>query len=334
MMSARAGLRPGTFLRLSSVSWARSVTRWRICAGDAEAPHRLASLAFAGHDHRRQCRERAARAVEHAGDKRQLADAALEHAVDVFAELLELIGRRHAGGVALFGDADRTERRGVDLIDQSARGEDDFGAASADVGHRHLATRDVERPLHAQEREPSFFVRRDHFDVEVELAMDTLAKLGAILGISDGAGGNRRDAGDAVADGDRLEAAKRRNRGVDRGVRKFAGGDHRRRQPSVLALFVEHAVAARGQHLGHDQPHAVRADVDRGDARSRRGSAVAYGIFGIHHDICPERPNRELPTRLYVKHAVPEATCLPNTINICWWRWFVKGSCRSIVGEA
>ena len=146
-MSARAGLRPAIFLALFERELGEVGDEVaNLCAGDAEAPHRLAGLAFAGHDHRRQRGERAARAVEHAGHERRLADFALEHAVDVLAEPLELLRGRDAGRVALLGDADRAERRRVDLIDQAARGEDDFRAAAADVGHGHLAARDVERP--------------------------------------------------------------------------------------------------------------------------------------------------------------------------------------------
>ena len=36
-------------------------------------------------------------------------------------------------------------------------------------------------------------------------------------------------------------------------------------QARVFALFIQHAVAAGGQHLGHHEPNAVGSNIDRGD---------------------------------------------------------------------
>ena len=235
------------------------------------------------------------------------------------------LGRRDAGGVALLGNADRAERRRVYLIDKSARGENDFGAAAADVGDGDFAARDVERPLHAQERQPGLFVGGNHFDVEVELAADALAKLGAVLGVADGAGGDGRDAADAIAVGDREKAAERGDRGFDGGVAQLAGGHERGGQPSVFAFFVEDAVAARGEHLGHDQPDAIRADVDRGDAGGRAGVPASAVCSESTMTSAHNRPNRESLPDYTSGTGAPRVAAIPFGPNIRLRRRFVKG---------
>ena len=133
------------------------------------------------------------------------------------AESFELLGSRNARRVALLGDTNRAELGSVNLIDQPAGSEDDLGAAAADVGDGHFAAGDVERPLHAQEGEPGLFLGRDHVDFQIELVADAAAKLGTVLGVADGAGGDGGNPADAVTGGDRAEAAQ----GVDGG---FDGG--------------------------------------------------------------------------------------------------------------
>ena len=111
------------------------------------------------------------------------------------------------------------------------------------------------------------------------------------------AGADRANLVRAVAGGDREEIAQHVDRRVGRLGIEPAGLRHRRGQPRVLALFIEHAIPARGQHLGHDQPNAVRPDINRRDAApgvaasdgrrswfrheiSLRLSAISYSAFG------------------------------------------------------
>ena len=61
------------------------------------------------------------------------------------------------------------------------------------------------------------------------------------------------------------------------------GLDERGGQPCVLAFFVQHAIATRRQHLGHHQPNAVGADVDRRNAGAG-GRAPGRLLNIIRHD--------------------------------------------------
>ena len=88
MMSARCGLEALHFaapLQRHLRQVGHQVTNLR--PRHAEAPHRLAGLPLPGHDDRRQRRERAARAEQHVGHERRLADFFLQRAIDEVAQL-------------------------------------------------------------------------------------------------------------------------------------------------------------------------------------------------------------------------------------------------------
>ena len=223
------------------------------------------------------------------------------------------LSRRAAGHAALLGHADRAELRVVDLVHQAGRGQHDFGAAAADVGHGHFAARDVERPRHAQERQPRFLGRRDDFDRKLQLLAHAVAELGAVLGVAQCAGADRANLARAVAIGDRKKVPQHIDRGVGRFGIEPAGFRQRGGQPRVFALFVEHAVAAGGQHLGHHEPNAVGPDINRGDTCAS-SICVRRRSIGCQDATYRGLPNRSCPYfRIIARAAGLRATKLRSS---------------------
>src|SRR5437763_1133529 len=78
-----------------------------------------------------------------------------------------------------------------------AREPDDvLGAAASDVDHERLVPGAAARG--AEEREPSLLVAGDRLRLDVEALAQEAAELVAVLGVTDGAGGDRDDPARAV----------------------------------------------------------------------------------------------------------------------------------------
>lgn len=120
-----------------------------------------------------------------------------ELSIDPFLHTVEIFAGHRLAATKFFGETHRAEIGGVDRLNLFAGGEDDFGAATADVGEQGIFAGQIEAPPDAVEGEVGFFFGADHFDRQVELLGDPLAEIGAISRFTDGAGGDRVEAFDA-----------------------------------------------------------------------------------------------------------------------------------------
>ena len=201
------------------------------------------------------------------GGLAQLAVDEPHHANDVFV-------RHRLRAVELFGQPHGAELGGVDRFDQLAGGDDDFGAAAADVGQQRVLAGQIEPPPHALERQTGLLVGVDDLDRQIDLLAHAAAEFQAVGRLAHGARGDGPHRLDAHACGDRLESPQRFERGVHRLLVELAARGQRLGKPRRLALFVEHAVAAAGLGFGHDQADAVAADVDGRQPRVDVGGDV------------------------------------------------------------
>ena len=218
-------------------------------------------------------RERAAGADEEVGGKHRPRRLLLEGRRHLLLEG-EKLGR--IGGIAAaeaLGEAHGAERRRIDRLDEVAGGEDDLGAAAADVSDDDVPSGEIDGVLNARKRQPRFPLGADDLDLDPHLVADAAAEVGPVAGLADGAGGDRPQVGHLIPGGDLPEAPQRLERPRHRLIVEHPRGDAAA-QARWLPLLVEDPVGAAAEGLGDEHPHAVRPDVDRRQAAGQIGREV------------------------------------------------------------
>jgi hypothetical protein len=140
--------------------------------------------------------------------------------------------------------------------------EDDLRAAAADVGHDHVLAGEVEGVLHAREGIAGLPLPRDHLHLEADLLPHATAEVGAIAGLADGTCRDRPQLRRLEALGDLAEGLEGLDRLLHRLLVERPLGVDAAAEPRRLPLLVEDPVGAPAEGLGHQEPHAVAADVD------------------------------------------------------------------------
>ncbi len=216
-MSARCGLSPGNLLAF----FKRHAGRGRpqdggFADGSRGIPTSAGRPVLAGHDHRGQRGETCRPCQTTCRAQTAACRLRSEYTVDEIAELERPFVASRAGGIAFFGHPYRAELRVVDLIDQP------LDAKTISVLPPPISATATSRPDTSNARCTLKKASRASSSEEITSTSRSSslwtrsAKLGAVLGVADGAGRNRRNPADAIAGRDRLEAAERRNRGVGR----------------------------------------------------------------------------------------------------------------------
>ena len=82
-------------------------------------------------------------------------------AVDGFQKFFELLDAERLTAAEHFGHPHGAERRRTEGFDKVARGQDDFRAAAADVGHGHVLAFEIEVAGDAEESQPCFLLGAD-----------------------------------------------------------------------------------------------------------------------------------------------------------------------------
>ena len=111
----------------------------------------------------------------------------------------------------------------------------------------------------------------DDLDAQADVLLDALDEVAAVGGLAHGAGGDRGDARDALALGERAERRQRAHAGVDRFRRELALAQRLAAEAHHVLGAVEDAEPPVRLDLGHDHVDGVAADVDSRDSHIRPG---------------------------------------------------------------
>ena len=101
---------------------------------------------------------------------------------------------------------------------------------------------------------------------------------------------------DLEAFGDLLHPAQRRQRLFDRLRIEPAGLAEILAQPGRFLLLIQNAIVPPAQRLGHDQPHAVGADVDRRQPIGQLGREEVLLFF--HVRVVSAEPRGQVKDRI------------------------------------
>ena len=125
----------GDFAALLDREFSQAVDEMsQLGAGNLAAGHRKPRLAFGGHHHVGQGCKRAAGADEQVRRDGNFVGIFSEMLVDPLEHSIVIVAGHRLAAAKFLGQSDRAEVGGVDRFDLFTRGEDHFGAASADVG--------------------------------------------------------------------------------------------------------------------------------------------------------------------------------------------------------
>ena len=211
-------------------------------------------------DHFGQAGERAARADQHVRRKHRLAGVLAERLVDQPHEF----GKAFAGQVARgqLAHPHGAQRRGEDLLDGVAGGQDDLGAAAADIGHGHVLAFQAEVADHAEERQLGFLLRGDDLDVQPGLGLHAADEVRTVGRFPHGARGDGLHFTHLIAGRNLLHMPQHRQGVLYRvGVQMSCGGQSLAQTRGFL-FFVQNAIVSVPQGFRHDQSNAVGADID------------------------------------------------------------------------
>ena len=153
------------------------------------------------------------------------------------------------------------------VFELTVSGNDDLGAASADVNYHKAAVRMGPTSLDAGVDETGFFEARDDFDGRADRLAGAVDEIFLIAGVADGAGGDDADAGRAEAVVGGGEAGESSDQQIHRGLGDGTFREDAGAEAGDFAVGAEHLPRLAGVDFGDGETGGVTADIDGGVAR-------------------------------------------------------------------
>jgi len=239
---------------------------------------------LAGEVHAAEIREGAAGADDLCSSPRARGKGVAKRGTDLLAQLPNA-PRRDAVGEITFGQPQRTEGQGGEIVEHARGTQCQFQRTATNVHDHGAAGGEVEVREGAAKAQPGFILSVEHADLESGLLPHAREESGSILRVAHRARGDCLDALGAKLLRECRHPRDGFDGALDRAVAEYAGGIDVGAEPGRGLHFIDDGNRAIGRDVGDDLAHRVGADVDGGDARAgcrallaRRRRARAFSL--------------------------------------------------------
>ena len=174
--------------------------------------------------------------------------------------------RIHPGREKPFGEPHSAEGQGSHALDESILGQHKLERTTTDIHHQRTAGAQLEMRQGTAITEQRFFLAAQDAHTPAGERLHPAGKLGAVGGVTYGAGCHDLDSGGAQLAGQRHHSLYRGHSSIDGRRRQRTGRLQSLTESRHRFHLVDHADLPGGRHIRHDLSNGIGADVDRGDA--------------------------------------------------------------------